>query len=205
MSGTISYNPYATTFPTDNFDTQSQGGYQGLTFDDETALMWLREGPLASTETLPMWGGVPINRFVNNSAGGAAGMGGAVARATSTATCVGWSTYVQMAHMVVTPGNNAPMIGVNGSVGYFLNGSKARLWVQVDSALMNAANGASVSGLTLYWDTTNYRVTTTSSAGFELPTSYMLDLTNSNSVVASYSSSTKSLTWTSGNAGVLII
>lgn len=203
MSGTISVNPYATTSPYPNFQLATQGGVQGLPFDDTVARLWLKEGLLASTETLPMWGGVPVNIGINNSGAGPAGTGAPVARATSAATTNGWSTFYQMAHMVIVPGNSVPLIGVNASVGYFLNGTNIQLWVQVDPDLVAAAAGASITGLTLYWNTTDFWVTTSSSGGFALPTSYKLDMTNTNSKVVSWSS--PNATWTSGDAALLII
>lgn len=206
MSGTISFNPYATTIPQNTFQRESQGYIQGVAYDDSSAYQWLAGGVLATTETLPMWGGVPIEELVNLPATNADNLGGNIKRATSQATVTAWSVFNQAAHMVVTPGNTVPLASVNNGVQFFRLGTNQRIAVQADPALAAAVTGNSVSESALYWDVTNYRVTLTPTGGnFALPTSTRLLSINSNSKIVSYNSGTGAVSWTAGSAAIILI
>lgn len=208
MSGTISFNPYATTTPQNTFLLQSQGYIQGFSYDDPSAYQWLAGGLLASTETLPMWGGVPIEELVNLPGTGSDGLGGNIKRAASQVTVTGWCVFNQAASMVITPGNSVPLASVNNYVAFYRLQTQQRVAVQADPALAAAISGDSVAaaGAALYWDVTNYRVTTTSSGGnFALPASTRLLSINSNSKVVSYNSGTGAVTWTAGSAAIILI
>lgn len=207
MSGTVSFNPYATTSPQNSFLQESQGYIQGVSVDDPSAYEWLCGGTLKSSETLVMWGGVPIEEFVNIvPTGGSNGLGPAVARATSAATTTGWSVFNQAGSMVITPGNVVPQAGVTNYVAFYRTGSFQRIAVRAASGLAAAVASASILGTTLYWDVTNYEVTTTSSGGnWALPTTTRLLSISSNSLIVSYNSGTGAVTWTSGPAAIIQI
>lgn len=204
MSGLISFNPYTTTTPQNTFLQESQGYIQGVSYDDPTAYQWLAGGVLKSTETLPMWGGVPIQENVNLPGAQADGLGGNVLRATSQVTVTGWSVFNQAASMVVTPGNNVPLASVLNYVAFYRNFTNQRIAVQADPAL-DPAN-TSIAGTALYWDVTNYRITATSSGGnFALPSNVRLLSINTNSKIVSYNSGTGAVTWSAGNAAIILI
>jgi hypothetical protein len=208
MSGTVSINPYATTTPQNSFLVQTQGYYQGAPYDDPIARLWLASGTLKSSETMVMWGGVPIFEYVTVAGSGADGLGPQVGRATSQATTTGWSTNLQMNSMVVTPGNSVPLAGIGNSVGFFRNGTNQRLAVQIDPALVTTLTSADalINATALYWDVTNYRVTATTTGGnFALPTTTKLLSINTNSQVVSYNSGTGAVTWTTGDAAIILI
>lgn len=208
MSGAITFNPYATTTPQNTFLLETQGYIQGVSMDDPSAYQWLAGGVLASTETVVMWGGVPIEEIVNLPGTGSDGLGGNVKRATSQATVTGWSVFNQASSMVVTPGNTAPMAGTLNYVAFYRVGTNQRIAVQADPALSAAISGDSIAaaGQALYWDVTNYRVTTTTTGGnWQLPSTTRLLSINSNSKIVSYNSSTQAVTWAAGSAALLLI
>lgn len=204
MSGNISFNPYGTSQPQNSFLLESQGYIQGAVDDDPSAYQWLAGGILASTETLPMWGGVPVEELVNLPATGSDGLGGNVKRAASQVTITGWSVW--SANMVIASGAKVPLASVTNGVQFFRTGTNQRVAVAADPALAAAISGDSIAaaGAALYWDVTNYRVTTTSSGGnFALPASTRLLSINSNSKIVTYTSSTAA--WAQGSAALLLI
>lgn len=208
MSGTIAFNPYGTNQPQDSFLQQTQGYVQGAPYDDPVARLWLAGGTLKSSETVPMWGGVPIFEYVTVAGNNADGLGPQVGRATSQATTTGWSTNLQMNSMVVTPGNSVPLAAVGNGVGFFRYGTQQRLAVQVDPALVATLTSADalINATALYWDVTNYRVTATTTGGnFALPTNTKLLSVNTNSKIVSYNSGTGAVTWSTGDAAIILI
>ena len=70
MSGTISFDPYATNQPQNTFLLQTQGYVQGTAYDDPSVRMEMAGGTLAATETLTMWGGVPLTELINVTGAG---------------------------------------------------------------------------------------------------------------------------------------
>src|SRR5579875_1642227 len=185
MSG-ITLQPYTTNNPQNSFIEQTQGYIQGLPQDDTVARQWLAQGVLVSTASAPLWGGLPIEELINVTGAGSEGLGPTVQAAASQGTCTGFSTFLQMAHMVITPGANAPQAAAGNSVGFFRLGTQQRLAVKCDPALVSAlvsADGA-INSQALYWDVTNYQITLTTSGGnWALPTSIKLLSVNTNSKI----------------------
>jgi hypothetical protein len=207
MSGSITFNPYATTSPANSFLLQTQGYVQGLALDDPSARMWLAGGTLATTETVTMWGGVPIEEIVNNAGAGGEGLGPVVKRSVSQATVTGFSVFNQASSMVITPGNTVPLAGTGNFVAFYRLGTNQRIAIKVDPALVaTLSSTSSVAGLALYWDVTNYRVTLTTTGGnWALPTSVRLLSVNTNSKIVSYDSGTGVASWTTGDAAILLV
>ena len=208
MSGTVSLNPFGTNQPQDSFLLQTQGYVQGAPYDDTVSRMWLAGGMLASTETVVMWGGVPVTETINVAGSGSDGLGPVLKRSTTQANTTAWSTNLQANSMVVTSGNNVPVAAVGNYVAFFRYGSQQRLAVAVDPALVTAITGAgdAINSQALYWDVTNYRVTLTTTGGnFALPTATRLLSVNTNSKIVSYNSGTGAVTWTTGDAALIIL
>ena len=208
MSGTISFNPYATNQPQDSFILRTQGYVQGAPYDDTVARLWLATGSLASTETLTMWGGVPITENIIVAGTGADGIGPSVARATTQANATGFSTFLQMNSMIIVPGNTVPLAGVRNAVGFFRLGTQQRLAVQVDPAVVAAltSTDGAINSQALYWDVTNYRITLVTTGGnWALPTSVRLLSVQTNSKIVSYNSTTGAATWVLGDAAMILI
>lgn len=214
MTTQIAYDPYATGQPLSTFLTETQGYIQGFAEDDPSLRMELMRGTLDPTETLPMWGGVPITEFVNLMGVNAEGLGPSVKRATAQGNVTGWSVFNQAASMVLVQGNAVPIalssaVGAGNFVAFFRNYSGLRIAVQIDPALYTtlaavAAPGDNILQPALYWDVTNYRVTLTTSGGnFALPSNARLLSANQNSKIVSWASS--AATWGQGTVGLLLI
>lgn len=206
MSGTISFNPYTTTSPVNNFLLQTQGYVQGLALDDPSSRPWLEGGQLDAAETLTMWGGVPLSVEINQLGTGSEGLGAAVKRSTSQANTLGWAVFNQASSMVITPGNTVPQASVGNFVSFYRNGTNARIGVKCDPALVAALTaGELINGASLYWSVTLYWVTlVTSGSNFALPTTTVLRSVNTNSKVVNYASAS-SVTWTTGDVAILQI
>ena len=203
MSGNITFNPYATTTPQHSFLLESQGYIQGVAIDDPSSYQWLAGGVLASTETLPMWGGVPIEEIANLVGTGSEGLGPSLKRATSQATITGWSVFNQASSMVITPGNTVPLASQLNYVAFYRLGTNQRVAVQADPALAAAISGGAISGLALYWSVADSWVTLTTTSNFALPASTRLLSINTNSKIVSWSS--PNANWSSGPAALLLI
>jgi hypothetical protein len=207
MSGTISFNPYATSTPQNTFLNPTQGYIQGTVYDDPTARMELVGGQLSANETVVMWGGRPITEQINVTAAGASdGLGPIVASAVSQPTTTGWTTWA--ASMVLIPGGAFPPVAAVGNfIAFYRYGSNVRLAVACDPALVTSISGGSNSILSqsLYWDVTNYRITLTTTGGnWALPVATKLLSTNSgNSKIVTYASSQAS--WSQGAAAIIQI
>ena len=140
MSGTISFNPYATTTQNSGFLLQTQGLVQGVASDDPTSRMLLAGGTLNSGESIPMWGGVAVNEMINVANANADGLGPSLKRSTSQTTVTGFSVFNQASSMVIVPGNTVPLAGVGNYVSFYRLGSNARIAVQCDPAIVTALN-----------------------------------------------------------------
>jgi len=208
MSGAISFNPFLTTSPANSFLLETQGYVQGTAYDDPSVRMELMGGTLASTETLVMWGGVPIEEYINVTGAGSDGTGPSLKRATTATTTTGWSVSDQAGSMIIVPGPSVPVAAVGNYVSFYRSGSNIRIAVQADPALVAALVSAdgSISSQSLYWDVTNYRLTLTTSGGnWALPTTVRLLSVNTNSKIVSYNSGTGAVTWTAGDAAIILI
>lgn len=208
MSGTISFNPFLTSQPQDSFLLQTQGYVSGTAFDDPSVRLELMGGVLASTETIVMWGGVPVTEQINVTGAGSEGTGPKVARATSQASTTGFSVFNQASSMVITPGQTVPVAAVGNYVSFFRTASNIRVAVNVDPALVAAiSTGESIAVANLLWDPVNMRVGagTPSGSQFALPTSVKLLSVNTNSKLVSYNSGTGAVTWTTGDAAMILI
>jgi hypothetical protein len=207
MSGSISFNPYATTSPANSFLSPTQGYVQGLALDDPSSRMWLVGGQLASTETVTMWGGIPISQEINQLGTSSEGLGPLIKRATASSNTTGWSVFNQASSMVITPGNTVPLAGTGNYVSFYRSGSgQVRIPVRCDAALVAALTSTElINAPVLYWDVTNYQITLTTTGGnWALPTSIQLLSVNTNSKIVTYTSAS-SVTWSTGDAAVIAI
>ena len=161
---TISFNPQLSTNAAGTFGVQWDGLIQGTAFPDPATRYALSSGYLASSETLPMWGGVGISEDVPLITGSVpdASMGGAIIRATSepgtgAGALTGFSVFDQAYGMVNTPQSPVPLAGSYGQVMFYRLGSGARIAVQADPALVSAAGGLPITQ-NVEWDFINQRL-----------------------------------------------
>jgi len=157
MSAQISFNPVLTTNAANTFNIQSLGYIQGTAQNDPAVRNQLSGGYLATSETLPMWGGVGISEDVQNSSA----LGDSIVRATNlTATSAtglnGFAVFDQNDAMTTTPQSPVPLAGSNMLVTYYRLGSLARIAVACDPALVSLVNGNVSQQVS--WDFVNQRL-----------------------------------------------
>ena len=160
MSGTISFNPAATTNIASSFAVDSRGFIQGMAMDDPTVRNLLKGGPLASTETIPMWPGVAIGTYI--PAVGTEQLGSVVKRAVLNSGITGFSVGNQSANAIMTPGGTVPLLSVGQKVSFYDFGSNARIPLQIDPALVN--QDGNITTTSFSWDFTMQRLTLESPA-----------------------------------------
>ncbi len=154
MANSISLQPMLTTNGLGSFSAQSEGLVQGNVYDDPAVRFYLATGSLASTETLPMWGGVPITENISNVSPPA--LGNSIVRATAVANITGFTTYNQATSWIVTPQSDAPSASSGMTIPFFRTGSGARLTVACDPSLVSLETGAINQNVT--WDFNNERL-----------------------------------------------
>jgi hypothetical protein len=143
MVANVPFNPYVTTSALGSFNITSAGLVQGMPLDDPTARFALSGGILATTETLPMWGGVGISEAVPGATGGpATSLGGIITRATtltqtSANGLTGFSVFSQNYAAINSPQSPVPLIGSGGMVNFYRLGSGARIPVAIDPSLVS--------------------------------------------------------------------
>jgi len=142
MVSTITINPNNTTVASGSFNVSSEGFIQGTMLDDPAIRNQLAGGYLATTETLPMWGGVGVNLGIPGAAGTPLpNLGPSVARATTISATgaagalQGFSVFNQDHAMINSPQSPVPLAASGMLVNFFRLGSGARIIVACDPAL----------------------------------------------------------------------
>lgn len=166
MTAQISFNPVLTTNASGSFNTSSSGYIQGVQLDDPSARFTLAGGILATTETIPMWGGVGISEFVAGNAtagyigspgGPNSAAGGQIFRATALTgakALTGFSVFNQAHGMINTPQSPVPLAGSLMQVNFVRLGSGARVTVKCDP-LLAALSGTDIITQPVAWDFVN--------------------------------------------------
>jgi hypothetical protein len=142
MVATISFNPNVTTNAPSTFLTQTTGYIQGTAQDDPATRYQLSGGILATTETLPMWGGVGISEAIANPAYSATtpadALGNVITRATNVTSgstagnLTGFSVFDQDWSMINMPQSPVPLAASGMEVNYYRLGSNQRIVVACD-------------------------------------------------------------------------
>lgn len=197
----ITINPSATIAPPSSFLVDTQGYTQGLTLDDPVARQWLRSGPVDSSVTQAIWGGMAIQELVQSPGSNAAG--GSIGLATTAAEITGFSVFDRAYNMIVSPGNTVPTTSTGMSVAYYRLGSNARIPVLCTAALITAVEGNGTNTAVL-WDAVNSQLVPSGTSG-GLALTCQVVAVNSNSKIVAYNSSTKAVTWTTGSVAVIQI
>lgn len=160
MTTNISFNPYVQTAGNGGlFNVSADGLRQGTAYPDPATRYALRGGILASSETLPMWGGVGVYMDVPNGTVGDPNvslgltMGRAVSLTDTSKPLAGFSVFDQAYGMVTSPQSPVPLIGSYGQVMAYALGSRARIAVACDPTLVSLWGGP--IGAQVSWDFTN--------------------------------------------------
>src|SRR5579864_7997038 len=156
MTATIPFNPFVTTNAAGSFNTVSTGLWQGMPYDDPSVKNYLAGGVLASTETLPMYGGVGISEASPGASGGPQiSLGGIITRATtltktSANGLTGFSVFSQNYAATNSPQSPVPLTGSGGLVNFFRLGSGARIPLACSPSLVSLQG--SIISTPVSWD-----------------------------------------------------
>jgi hypothetical protein len=216
---TINLNPIQTTNASGTFTITLDGLVQGMAMDDPSARNWLTGGILASTETLPMFGGIPITEVFPPAAGAAGYMDPSLQTLIRRATAgfispyvagmmTGVSVFNQNFAAINTPQSPVPMTDLGMSVHLYRFGTNARIAMAMDPAMTPPGGSIwPVAPLVLAWDVANQRVTQVAAGNLLFPPHVKLvDYNVGNSMTVVYNLATGFATWNrTGNACVLQI
>src|SRR6201984_1759637 len=156
MTTLVGFNPMAVQNAPGFFGVQSDGFTQGVALDDPAVRYQLTGGQVASTETLPMWGGLGITEslIASNGNTAAGSFGNLLTRATSNASIPGFTVFNQGHNAINWPENQVPVAGTNMTMNFYRLGSLARIPLAADPSLVaSVATGSITQQVT--WDTHN--------------------------------------------------
>jgi hypothetical protein len=158
---TITFNPYVQTSALGSFYIESDGLIVGTAYPDPAARYALAGGWLATTETLPMFGGVGISENIPQEQTAPpthadVSLGPIVARATATANLTGFSTFDQNYAGVNTPQSPVPLTDLGGQVNFYRLGCGIRLALAIDPTLVSLEGGLTTQAVA--WDFTNQKI-----------------------------------------------
>jgi hypothetical protein len=210
----ISINPVITTNAAGTFTTSLDGMIQGMAMDDPAIRFQLTGGQLAGTETLPMFGGVPIAESIPvpvnigtppvptlpDSA-----LQNSIQRAVAaTLLPTGISVFNQNHAMINSPQSQVPQADPGMLVNFYRFGSRARIAMAMDPALVLA--GLPVMPTALFYNIVNNWVAAAAGAGgFALPASVnVIGFNIGNSMTVLYDAATGFCNWNRQGSCILL-
>jgi len=209
----ININPVLTTNASGTFKISLDGMMQGMAMDDPAIRYQLTGGQLAPTETLPMFGGVPIAEHLPPTGSlWDPALQNSIMRATAAVAATGISVFNQNHAMINSVSSPVPQANVGMLVNFYRFGSRARIPMAMDPALLLqlAPPGYPVPvGLApapLYFNITNQWVTATAAGGIALPPTGMnvIGYNLGNSMTVVYNSTTGFATWNRSGDTILL-
>jgi hypothetical protein len=215
MVANIAFNPLLQTNAAGMFTIESDGFVVGTAMPDPAVRFQLAGGWLATTETLPMYGGLAISENIPQerppvsrtdiALGGIIGRG-TVAPATGGAGVItGFSVFDQNYAAVNTPQSPVPVVGSGGLVNFYRLGSLARVALAADPALAAAVEtGTTPITVPLYWDATNLRVTATVGTNLLIPVK-LLAVKGAGCMLPVYTAATGFVTWNYNGSAALCL
>jgi hypothetical protein len=204
MVANIAFNPYVQTSAAGMFNIESDGYIVGMAEPDPSTRFALAGGWLATTETLPMFGGVGISENIPQErppvTRADVALGGTIARATAEANLTGFSVFDQNYAAVNSPQSPVPTVGSGGLVNFYRLGSLARVALAIDPALITLEGTLITSQVS--WDFTNQKII--AFATNALPVK-IIRIKSSGCMVPVYTSGTGFTTWTYNGAAALCV
>jgi hypothetical protein len=157
MTANITFNPVITTNALGSFNVLTDGFIQGFALDSPAVRYGLAGGVLATTETLPMWGGIPIVESIPTpaTANPRHELGGIITRATALSSAgglTGWSVFDQQYAAINSPQSPVPLVGTGGQVNFYRTGSGARIPVACDPGLVSLEGSSINKATTWSWN-----------------------------------------------------
>jgi hypothetical protein len=189
----ISINPMLTTNAKGLFNVNSTGFTQGDALDDPAVKFQLASGFIKSTETLPMWGGLPIfeNIVLQTTTPSSGVLNGAIGRATTIANSTGICVFNQAFQGITTPQSTAPQYTSGMTVNFYRFGSLARIPMRLDPALVSL-DGSLITTDVIYDFTNNWLTAWVSGAVFPVN---ILKISTTGNKTVSYDSTTGFANW----------
>ncbi len=200
MSANVNFNPMLTLTGSNNsFQLDSQGYIQGAFMDDPVSRMWVLPGIVASSNTQPFWGGLPIQENVPTMAGHTNGtLAGELVIPANAGDVTGFTLFNRAHNMIITPGNPVPVAAIGMNIAYARLGSNLRIPLPASSSLVSALEGGSIAQQ-VSWDFDTQELTTYVS-GTNDPLPVKVLNVHGNSKIVSWDSSTNAVSWTYGYA-----
>jgi hypothetical protein len=152
----IPFSPNLTTNALGSFQIASTGLIQGTILPAPGERNLLSGGILATTETLPMWGGVGISEAIPGAGSAAVELGSIITRATiisatgAAGALTGFSCFDQNHAGIITPTSPVPLTPSSGLVNFFRFGSDIRIALAIDPVLATLEGGG--IGQQVSWD-----------------------------------------------------
>ena len=208
MVANIAFNPYLQTTAAGMFTIESDGFVVGTAMPDPATRFALAGGWLATTETLPMFGGVAINESVPQErppvTRADVALGGIIARATTLAagagTVTGFSVFDQNYAAVNTPQSPVPVVGSGGLVNFYRLGSGARVALAIDPALVTLEGGLITQQVS--WDFSAQRIIAFATNALAVK---VLAIKSSGCMRPIYTAGTGFTTWSYNDAAALCL
>jgi len=198
--GTVSLNPYLTTNAQNSFLLQSDGFVAG-TFQDDPALRYaLEAGVVSSSQSTPLYGGLPVTLTLAapGPGGSSSGLGSTIALATAEGNLDGFVVFNQASAGPITSSSNVPLYTSGQSANFIRVGCGLRLVLPVNPTAVATLTGEG-SNTAIYWDYTNnwVDVSGTGALGFQI-----IEL-NTNSKTVDYVSAS-SVNWAAGGSVIVV-
>lgn len=199
--GNLSFNPMTTTGISDGFVVDTKGFVQGTFLDDPAVRYQLEGAQVDSSQSSPLWGGLPISLKVP-AVDQDANLPSAVS-ATTLNGINGWVLFNQASAGIITPSSNVPLYQSGMSINFARAGSNMRIVLPVENTTQLDALVGAAPGVDLYWDATNNCLTTTS-AGNIGPLPISLEFLSAQSKTVAYNSGTGNATWNANGPAAVV-
>jgi hypothetical protein len=186
------------------FNIESDGYIVGMAEPDPSTRFALAGGWLATTETLPMFGGVGISENIPQErppvSRADVALGGTIARATAEANLTGFSVFDQNYAAVNSPQSPVPTVGSGGLVNFYRLGCLARVALAIDPTLITLEGTLITSQVS--WDFTNQKIIAFATTALPVK---IIRIKSSGCMVPVYTSGTGFTTWAYNGAAALCV
>lgn len=202
MTGIV-INPQLVTNAAGRFHISSEGYVQGEALDDPA----IRNSLVAAIvdpgyTTAPMYGGMAIKESLITPGTEASAMISVIRPAANQGEITGFSVFNQAAGMIQTPQSPVPLASSGMGISLYRLGSRARIAVQVDSAVATALQAGAINQV-VYWDYANQKLLN-APGGTAIPVK-VIDINFGNSKVVNAAQIANGIaTWTNGAYTVII-
>src|SRR5262245_15638890 len=204
----VALNPVIQTNAAGMFTIESDGFIVGTAMPDPAERFALSGGWLATTETLPMFGGVAVSEKIATERSTApatptrpdVALGGVIARSTAYTDLVGFSVFDQNYAAVNTPQSPVPVTEKGGLVNFYRLGSGIRIALAIDPTLVTLEGGLVTAQVS--WDFTNQKIIAFATTALNVK---ILQIKSSGCMVPSYSAGTGFTTWNYNGAAALCL